>query len=224
MDASKSGFAYSLLFEPIDPPGVGLPRSERADIKAIPRQRMQQRGIVDLGIVGERDESGVTVDAERRQRLVGPFSDDFHVRESFRRGECHARIDDGHVVAEKLCDRRQCLADVHGAGNDELRRRHIHGEENASLRGLLHAASSAAQALGKQCFQRILADIAGLHQPLLAGGDISDNDRCAARGPLGIQGGEKIELHSRSQPSLPKPGAAWRPEPGTIILSNGARC
>src|SRR5271155_3790573 len=102
---------------------------------------MQQRRIVDLWIVGKRDESGVTVDAKRWQSLVGPFGDHFHVRESLRRGEGRARGDNGNVVTEKLSNRRQRLADVDGAGDDELWRRHIHREEDTALDCLLHAAS-----------------------------------------------------------------------------------
>ncbi len=40
-------------------------------------------------------------------------------------GEGRARIDDGDVVTEQLPHRRQRLADVHRAGDDELRRRHV---------------------------------------------------------------------------------------------------
>ena len=86
---------------------------------------------------------------------------------------------------------------MHGAGDDELRRRHVHSKEHASLRGLLHATPSAAQALGKMRLKRILADIGGLHQPLLAGGGIGDDDRRAARGALGVEGGKEVKMHQR---------------------------
>ena len=192
MDAGNIGVADALLLEPVDPPRVRLPRAKSADIETVAGQRVQQRGIVDLRIVGERDKCGVTVDAERRQRLVRPFGDDFDVRKTLGRRKCGARIDDGDVIVQQLCDRCERLADVHGAGDDELRRRHVHSKEHASLRGLLHAAPSAAQALGKLRFERIFANIGGLHQPLLAGGGIGDDDRRAARGALGVEGGEEV--------------------------------
>ena len=83
-------------------------------------------------------------------------------------GEGGARIDDGHVVAEQLGDRRQRLADVHRAGDDEPRRRHVHGEEDLALRRLLHAALAAADVLLEQVLERIARDVGGLDQPLLA--------------------------------------------------------
>ncbi len=58
----------ALLLEPRETARVGLSRAERADIEALARQRVRERRIVDLGIVRECDEGGVTVDAERRQR------------------------------------------------------------------------------------------------------------------------------------------------------------
>ncbi len=75
MDAGDVGLGKALALEPFDAAGVGFARPERADIETVARQRMSERRIVDLGIVGERDERGVAVDAERRQRLVRPFGD-----------------------------------------------------------------------------------------------------------------------------------------------------
>ncbi len=101
MDARDRGVGQALRLQPLDAAGVGLLRAERADIEAVARERMGERGIVDLRIVGERDEGGVAVDAERRQRHVRPFGDHLHVGKALGRGEGGARIDDGHVVAEK---------------------------------------------------------------------------------------------------------------------------
>ena len=138
---------------------MGLSRAERADIEAITRERVQQGRVVDLRIVGERDESSVVVDIERRQRLVRPFGDHFHVRKTLGRREGGTRIDDNYVVAEELGDRRQRLADVDGANDDELCGRHINREEDAALRRLFHAALAAAQMLGQHGPQRILGDV-----------------------------------------------------------------
>jgi hypothetical protein len=154
-----------------------------------------ERGIVDLRVVGQRDEGGVAVDAERRQRLVRPFGDDLHVGEALDRGEGGARVDDGHVIAEEFGDRRQRLADMHGAGDDELRRGHVDGEKNPALRRLLHAALAGAQVFGERRPQRIPADVGGLHQPLRAALHVGDDDRRAARGTFGIEGSKEVELH-----------------------------
>ena len=69
------GVGHALLLEPLNAARMGFPRAERADIETVARQRMQQRRIVDLRIMGERDEGGVTVDIERRQRGVRPLGD-----------------------------------------------------------------------------------------------------------------------------------------------------
>ena len=129
----------------------------------------------------ERDERGVTIDIERRQRLVRPFGDHLHVGKALGRSKRRARIDDGDVVAEQFSDRRQRLADMHGAGDDELRRRHVDGEEGAAFGGVFHAALAGAQVLGERGAQRILADVGGFHEALLAAYHVGDDDGGAAR-------------------------------------------
>ena len=167
MDARDIGVGHALLLEPLDAPGMGFARAERADIEAVARERMEQRRIVDLRIMRERDEGRVAVDIERRQRHVRPFGDDPHIGKALRRSKRRARIDDGHVVIEKLADRRQRLADMHGADDDELRRRHIDGEEDLALRRLFHAALAGAQMLGERRAQRILGRVGRLDEALL---------------------------------------------------------
>ena len=54
----------------------------------------EQRRIVDLRIVRQRDERGVAIDAERRQRHIRPFGDQRHVGKALRRRKRGARIDD----------------------------------------------------------------------------------------------------------------------------------
>ena len=142
--------------------------------------------------MGERHKSRVVIDIERRQRRVRPFGDHFHVRKTLGRREGGARIDDGHVVAEKLGDRRQRLADVDGADGDELGGRHINREEDAALRGLFHSAFAAAQMLGKDGAQRILGDVCGFDETLFAAFNIGDDNDGAARGAFGVEGGEEI--------------------------------
>ncbi len=181
-------------FQPLDAPGMRLPRAERADIEAVARERVRERRVVDLGIVRERDKGGVAVDVERRQRHVRPLRDHLDVRKALDRSEGGARIDDGHVIAEQLPDRRQRLADVHRAGDDELRRRHVHGEENAALRRLLHAALAHAQALFDGLAQRILGGVGGFHQPLRAARHVGDEHHRAARGAFGVERVQDVEF------------------------------
>ena len=62
--------------------------TERA-IEAVALEGVQQRRIVDLGIVRHGDEGRVVVDVERRQRHVRPFRDQRHVRN--RSASCNVR-------------------------------------------------------------------------------------------------------------------------------------
>ena len=85
-----------------------------------------------FGIVGERGERRERIEPDLRDRVVRPFGEERHVGEALRRGEGRARIDDGHVEAGDLRHRRQRLADVDGADDDEPRRRQVDGEERGS--------------------------------------------------------------------------------------------
>ena len=54
------------------------------------------------------------------------------------------------------------------------------------------------KSLGEHGFQRILGDIGGLDEALLAAGDVGDDDRRAARGAFGIEGSENVQFHGAS--------------------------
>jgi hypothetical protein len=86
-----------------------------------------------------------------------------------------------------------------GAGDDELRGRNVRGDEHLARRRLLHATLAAADMLLDQRLERIVHGVGGLHQPLLAAGDIGDHDRRAPRRALGIELSENIELHCVSR-------------------------
>ena len=120
--------------------------------------------------------------------------------------EGRARIDDGDVVAEELRHRRQRLADMHRAGDDEPRRRHVHGEEDLALRRLLHAALAAADVLFEQVLERVARDVGGLDQPLRAARQIGDDDGGAARGAFGIEGLRGCRASWRSCDCVPTGG------------------
>ena len=96
---------------------------------------------------------------------------------ALRAGKRRARIDDGHVIAEQLRHRRQRLADVHRADDDELRRRHVHGEEQlACRRSRSMPLLPMRRLLVQHVVQRIGRDVGGLDQPLLAAVGIGDDD------------------------------------------------
>src|SRR4029077_7388508 len=132
------------------------------------------------------------------QRLVGPFGDHLAVGKAFDRGERGARIDDGDVLAENVANLRQRLADMHRAGDDELRRRHVDGEKDAAFGGVYHAALAGAQVVGEHGTQRILGDVGGFDQALLAARHIGDDDGGAAGFAFGVKRGEDVEFHGYS--------------------------
>ena len=49
--------------------------------------------------------------------------------------------------------------------------------------------------LGEHGAQRILGDVGGFDQPLLAARHVGDDDGGAARGAFGVEGGEDVEFH-----------------------------
>ena len=147
MNARDVGIRRALRLQPLGALGVGLSRAERADIEAVALERVQQRRIVDLGIVRHRDERRVVIDVERRQRDVGPFGDQRHIRKSLGAGKGGARIHHRHVIVQRARQRRQRLADMDRADDDELCGRRIDIEEQLLAAGLDRAALAHAQLL-----------------------------------------------------------------------------
>ena len=119
MDARDIGVRRALRLQPLGALGVRLSRAQRADIETIALEGMQQRRIVDLGIVRQRHERRVVIDIERRQRHVGPFRDQRHIGKALGAGKRGARIDDRHIVVQRARQRRQRLADMNRADDDE---------------------------------------------------------------------------------------------------------
>src|SRR4051812_29305531 len=156
---------------------------------------MQQRRIVDLRIMGQRHEGRVVIDIERRQRYVRPFRDQRHVRKALRAGKSRPRIDHGHIVIERACQRRQRLADMNRAHDHQLRGRSIDVEEQFFAGDLDHPAFAHAQLPRQFGAQRIGGEIGSLDQPLLAAGDVRNDDSRPARRPLDIELRELFKLH-----------------------------
>ena len=104
--------------------------------------------------MGERGERREGVERTRLQRLLRPFGEKLDVGKALGRGEGGARIDDRHVEAGEPRHRRERLADVDRADDDEPRRRHLHGEERAAV--LQHAGARRAKPLLQLRGERIL--------------------------------------------------------------------
>ena len=54
MDARERGIGYALRLEPLDAAPVRLLRAERADIEAVARKRMGERGVAITFTSGKR--------------------------------------------------------------------------------------------------------------------------------------------------------------------------
>ena len=143
----------------------------------------------------QRHECGVVIDIERRQRDVGPFGDQRHIRKALRAGKRRARIDHRHVIAERARQRRQRLADVDRADDHHARGRRIDVEKQLLATGLDHCALAHAQLLGQLGTQRIGGEIPGLDQPLFAIGGVGHDNYRPPRGALDVEFPQRLKLH-----------------------------
>ena len=120
-------------------------RSQRADVEGLGADRRLQRRIVDLGIVGQRDQPGARIQRDAAQGLVGPFADDAFAGKPGFAGEALPRIDQQRIESRKPRHRQQGLRDVDGADGDEARRGIVDGDERRPV--ILESRSVEAQAL-----------------------------------------------------------------------------
>ncbi len=67
---------------------------KRADIEGIRSERVDQRRIVDLGGMGERDQRGAAIDADLGKRLVWPLARNLYVAKTVLGCEGGTRIHD----------------------------------------------------------------------------------------------------------------------------------
>ena len=108
--------------------------AERADIEGVRAQRHGERGIVELGIMGQGHHRGAAVGLEALQRLVRPFGRDGDTGKALVAGEGGARIDHGHEIARQRRHPRHRLRDVDGAHQDAAQARVEHLDEDRRRR------------------------------------------------------------------------------------------
>ena len=103
--------------------GLRLPRPDRADVAAAATERLDDRGLVELHVVGQdRDRVG-RPQADLVGDLVRPADHErVDVGEPLPRGECRPPVDDDRRVAQLPGDPRQRHGDLHGADDDEAER------------------------------------------------------------------------------------------------------
>src|SRR3546814_9585646 len=68
VDAGDLDIRQTLLLQPVDALGVGAAAAEGADVEGLGAQRHEERRIVQLRVVGERDDGGARIDVQRLQR------------------------------------------------------------------------------------------------------------------------------------------------------------
>ena len=109
--------------------------------------------------MGERDQGGAGIQADLGQRFVGPLPNDWRVAEALFRGKGRARVQDYHLVAKRAGHGDKLLGDMHGADDDEPRRRIEHVDEELSVRPRqLHALVAAERLVQRR--RQVLTQIA----------------------------------------------------------------
>ena len=119
----------SMRLEPCKPTCMRLLRTQRADVEAIRTQGCRQRGVVELGIMGQGDQRAARPQRRLDQSLVRPVMGQRDAGKPRRGGEGRARIDDADTIFRKHRHWRQNLCDVDGADDDHVERRIVDGQE-----------------------------------------------------------------------------------------------
>src|SRR5690606_17666664 len=113
--------------------GMGPAAAQCPDTARIRAQRMLQRRIIELRVVGEGDNGASSVRLEIREGLIGPAVIEMDVRKAEGGAEATARIDDRHLIFGACRHGRQTLSDMHGADNKKPKRRVENIEKNRSF-------------------------------------------------------------------------------------------
>src|SRR5262249_39058530 len=120
--ALNSGHGNPSLEQAFNALCMRLATPQCSDIEGIGGKGVDQRRIVDLRVVGERDQRGAGIDADLGKRLVRPFTRDLGSGETRLRREGSPRVYDHHVVAESSRHWNELLRYMHGADDDEAHR------------------------------------------------------------------------------------------------------
>src|ERR1700685_2039385 len=61
VNAGNVRVVHALLLQSVNPAAMSFPRAERADVETIARQRVEERRIINLWIMRQRDKGGVPI-------------------------------------------------------------------------------------------------------------------------------------------------------------------
>ena len=180
--------------QPLDAPRMRLPRAERADVEALRLQRRSERGIVDLRIVGQRDEARCS---GRARAAAMP-------RPAIRRGPCTSGNRSGVAKAVRgsmivmsrsrpramgasawlICTAPIATTLTGGTCTRQENRRALRTRQLPLLPCRMRVGR-IPRASGSD------GDVALRDETLLAGGDVGDEHRRAPRGALCVEVGEE---------------------------------
>ena len=162
--------------EALEPASVGLSAAEAAHVEGLRAERDLERGVVELGVVGERHHGGARVEVELFERAIGPGVHKLHAGKAGLGGEGRAGVDHDDLEAGERRHLRERLGDVHGADEDEAQRGIVRLEEGrgalASLdRDTLIAIGRAPGRLVELGRVALGARLARVVEALFPGGD-----------------------------------------------------
>jgi hypothetical protein len=162
-------------------------RAERADVKAWGAEGRGERGVVDLRVVGERNDSRILIDANRRQDRIGPLGPHRCIRKALRRRKGDPWVDDCDVEIQHLGHGSQCLADMNGADADDPHRRSLNGQKELAAITLDKATLALAQAYLQLLSQRVTLNFRLPNEALIARCDVGDEDGGTPCGTLRVE-------------------------------------
>ena len=97
--------------------------------------------------VRQRHHGSVGIEADLGDRVLRPFGVEANTGKARLGGESRARIDHHHLIAGKLHQLRQDLADMGGADDEHARGRHQRVQKDLAVGRLLQLALAAGEVL-----------------------------------------------------------------------------
>ena len=119
---ASSAVGHAGLAQPLAAVALGLARADRADVAAAAAERLDDRRLVELHVVGQDRDRVVRAEADLVGDLVGPADDEpVDVREPRRGRERRPAVDDDGLVAQLLRQPDQRAGDLDRADDDQPR-------------------------------------------------------------------------------------------------------
>ncbi len=130
MDAGAIRRGEAALYQAVQPALMRFPAAQRADVRCGRAQRLVERRVVELGIVGQGHQRGPPIGRDLGEGEIRPAGIDPEPDEALAFSKRGVRIDEQNLVARESADARQWLRDVYGADQDQLERRMEHLDED----------------------------------------------------------------------------------------------